>query len=339
MTAILVHALLGASLLLAVPVVVADVAPNDGSMPTCDDFDSCPEGWSLVASPSLVLCDQTCKWETCCSSDVASEVIQETEETERRLSGNATTTTHMATTTTVYQPPATNATNATTTLTTTATATATGTSTITSTASTTTTYQAEATTTTLPVAADGTEVVLVTGTLTVEVTGDVQAFIANPEVKASFLESIATQAVVPQAWVDVVLSASRRLSEGTARLRRLAVVQVAYTITIPHAAAQTGQSTPITAAAVKAAIESATATTFTDAVVAKLAAKGVTGFVVAVTAVGAVDAALADVTTTTTATTTVPGTEDDDSFALTKVAFTPAHALALLAAVASVVSL
>eukprot|EP00404_Azadinium_spinosum_P024655 CAMPEP_0180592770 /NCGR_PEP_ID=MMETSP1037_2-20121125/19903_1 /TAXON_ID=632150 /ORGANISM="Azadinium spinosum, Strain 3D9" /LENGTH=251 /DNA_ID=CAMNT_0022611123 /DNA_START=78 /DNA_END=829 /DNA_ORIENTATION=+ len=103
---------------------------------TCDDFGSCPQGWSLVASPSLVVCSGTCEKEMCCLDDAATEVLQDKEKPRRLDSSNDTTTATTTTTATVYEPPPDNTTNATipTTITTTLTTTTTKTETTTGTA-------------------------------------------------------------------------------------------------------------------------------------------------------------------------------------------------------------
>jgi len=314
---------------------VTSVASDDGGMLTCDDLGSCPEGWSLVASPSLILCGQMCKKETCCSADQASEVIEVKEMKERRLLANdnetatMTATTTVTSTTTVYSPMVgnndTNTSTTTTTATISITTTTTGTNTFTSTMT--------ASTTVTETLSDNEETVLEFDMTITMTAGQLQDFLDNAQVKESFEESMAEELTIPPSWVHVELAAKRRLSEGSAHLRRLASVTVTYTITIPAPAnlPATGLGSAVTLAAVQSDISSTDVAALTTAVDGKLATKGLENtFSVTIDSIGTITVDVRTLTTTSTLTNPVI---EDDSFAFTKVACTPAHVFALLAMV------
>mmetsp|Transcript_42636 Transcript_42636/g.90801 ORF Transcript_42636/g.90801 Transcript_42636/m.90801 type:complete len:385 (-) Transcript_42636:124-1278(-) len=318
----------------AVPIM----ASGDSGMLTCDDFGSCPEGWSLVASPSLILCGQQCKKETCCSADQASEVI-EVKERKLLVNDNDTTTmtatTTVTSTTTVYSPIVGNNDTNTSTIATTATATATTSTTITGTTTVTSTMTG---TTTASSAAPTEEIVVVFEMVITLTDGQLQNFLVSEDIKKSFEESMAERLNIPKSWVHAQLAATRRLAEGSAHLRRLASVTVSYTITIPAPAnlPATGLGSAVTLAAVQSGISSTDTAALTTAIDGKLAAKGLAStFSVTVDSIGTITVDVRTFTTTSTMTNPVI---EDDSFAFTKVAFTPAHVLTLLAMVLTAMS-
>jgi len=325
MKAVFVNALFFASLLLEL--VGQSLASLEGR--TCDDFDPCPQGWSLVASPSLVECGATCATETCCSIDVASEVIDVLPEREGRSREI-----EAAQARRLFEQNETNATTTSTqTTTTTYTATATATATITTTTATlTVTLTTTATTTTEPT---GNEI---TGIMVIEVTGSAEDFINDPAIKAQIIASIASVAEVPESYITLtmaIVTSLRRLSEGSARLRRLQAapqtVQVVYKILIPDGAT-------VTLSEVLEKITTSTTQSFQALLLTKLQENNVTGYTLNVVEFSQPTYDLVTFTTTDTVTSTAPETEDDDSSAFTRLAFNPAHALALLAAVMSVMS-
>jgi hypothetical protein len=107
-----------------------------------------------------------------------------------------------------------------------------------------------------------------------------------------------------------------------------------YVITIPGDKPTTGLGSDVTAAGIVSALAAAE-TTFEQVLVQKMNDKGATAYTVTVQQMSAPVITLKTITTTSTM--TLPDTEDD-SFAFTKVAFSSAHALALLAVSASALS-
>mmetsp|Transcript_77591 Transcript_77591/g.157559 ORF Transcript_77591/g.157559 Transcript_77591/m.157559 type:complete len:383 (-) Transcript_77591:383-1531(-) len=327
----------------AVPMVDGDNTDNtdntDSNMFSCDDFGLCPEGWSLVASPSLVLCHGKCAQELCCSADQAAEVVQvidgkaklNMEEMERRLGVNDNMTTMTATTTTT-EYSATMQTWSNDTNTTLSTATTTGTTTTADQGTTATTQTSTITGTTTASSASPTEETVITFEMFITLTdGQLQNFLVSEQIKESFEESMAERLNIPKSWVHAQLAATRRLAEGSAHLRRLASVTVSFTITIPAPAnlPATGLGSAVTLAAVQSGISSTDTAALTTAIDGKLAAKGLAStFSVTVDSIGTITVDVRTFTTTSTMTNPVV---EDDSFAFTKVAFTPAHVFALLA--------
>merc|ERR1719401_2495260 len=100
--------------------------------------------------------------------------------------------------------------------------------------------------------------------------GGLQAFLADQEIKKSFEEFMSTKLNVPKGWVEAILSATsatRRLSEGSAHLRRLtSVVTVTYTIRIPSQLPATGLGSAVSAATVQAIMSSTTTAAITSAI-------------------------------------------------------------------------
>mmetsp|Transcript_109750 Transcript_109750/g.224250 ORF Transcript_109750/g.224250 Transcript_109750/m.224250 type:complete len:414 (+) Transcript_109750:92-1333(+) len=316
---------------------VQEASTTDESSLTCDDFASCPQGWSLVASPSLVVCSGTCEKETCCLDDAATEVLQDKANPRRLDPSNdtttETTTTTATTTTTVYEPQP-NTTNATT-GTTTATTTTTVTTTITETAT-------ETVTATLTERGDRETVLSGYIILTIP---NAQAFMDDTKAVDAFKEAVAETVSVPTSWVDLVfhLGLKRRLSDtdGGAHLRRLQSnkLTVDYTITIPGSAEKptTGLGSDVNAASINTALVTEIYSGFTSKLEAKLIAAGVTAgtYSIVTEKINAPIITLKTITTTTTITN--PDLEDD-SLAFTRVPLSLAHALALLAVSASALS-
>mmetsp|Transcript_39201 Transcript_39201/g.85331 ORF Transcript_39201/g.85331 Transcript_39201/m.85331 type:complete len:315 (+) Transcript_39201:3-947(+) len=257
-------------------------------------------------------------------------------------STTTTTTTTSATTTTTYSTGTTSTTTTATTTTTSATTTSATTTTATTTATTTSasTSTLTATTTATETLSDNEETVLVFEmTITLSpaqgslAAGALQFFLVNPQIKDSFEESMAERLNVPTSWVHAELVATRRLSEDSAPLRRLASVTILYTITIPSPPnlPDTGLGSAVTPAAVQSGISSTSTLAFTTALDHKLTMKGVAGDLsIAVNNIGTITVEAR--TLTTTSTWTKPSLEDD-SFAFTKVALTPVYVFALLAMV------
>merc|ERR1719382_231893 len=102
--------------------------------------------------------------------------------------------------------------------------------------------------------------------------GDVQAFLANEQIKASFEEAMALKVNVPKWWVTALLSATRRLAEGSAHLRRLTSdVTVTYTIRIPYELPATGAGSAVSAATIQTIMSSTTVASLTSAIDTQLA--------------------------------------------------------------------
>jgi hypothetical protein len=317
---------------------------KDDQVFTCDDFVSCPEGWSLVSSPSLVQCAGQCEKETCCSKDQVVEIWEPKHQSfgsssdndgGRRLfnDDNSTTTTTVTTVTataTTVTATETTATATATTVTATAT-TITGPMDTNTTTVTTTTVTPTTTTVTLYDAPNSpTDSVTISGTVTFSMTGNAQDFIDNDDVKAVWKTKIASMVSVPSSWVEVAFSLSRRrLQNG--RFLQTATVTLSYTITIPANAPSTGLGSGVDMASITSALASTDIAQLTQEITAALTAAGVdmTAYTVTVTDIGAPQ--------TVTTTTTEPPTEDD-SLAFTKAVVSPAHALALLAVALSAMS-
>jgi len=241
---------------------------------------------------------------------------------------NTTTTTTETTTETVFVPDIANTTTNTTTATT-------STTTATTTATTTTEEIEDGTTVTTTTTLGGAFETVLKGSILMNFNNDAESFLTDLVAQEALERAIAVSATIPSAWVKIevqigTISLNRRLSAGGSPFRRLAEgdVTIYYTITVPS-------DSPVAPMDVGALLSGTPVDTFRDTFEAKLVEKGAKAYV---TTVQKINAPTASIQTWTTTTTMTAADLEDDSLAFTQVAFSPAHALALLAVAVSALS-